>query len=598
MPGSCVDPVRTFDPRSYPAARRYDPTVLFGRDAEQVRISELLDGARASRGSALVIRGDAGVGMSALLEHAGEQAGDMLVLRSVGVASEAQLPFAAAHQLLLPAMRHVRRLPDPQADALRGALGLARGGGKERFLVSLAILSLLADAAGERPLLCLVDDAQWLDDASAEALVFVARRLGAEPIVMMFAAREGEDRRFEAPALPELRIDGLDPAAARALIDHHMSVAPEARNRLIEGTGGNPLALLELPSALSEGQLAGLEPLHEPMPVSARIEQSFLARVRHSPLQTRTLLLVAAAEETGELTTVLRAARRLGVPADALDAALAAGLVRLHETQLEFRHPLVRSAVYQAATPTRRRAAHRALAGVLDAESEADRRAWHRAAGSAEPDPAIGDDLERAAERARRRSGFAAASAAFERAAALTPGEGTRGRRLIAAAENAWFGGRLDRAVMLYERARRLAADPIQRADIDRGRALVEVTCGVAADACASFVRAAADVAPFDSERALYLLGVATVAGAYSGAGETIVATGELLRTIPVDDTPVALLPHDLRRGRRRVLPGRLPPRCGEAARSHGAGERGRHRRRGELPGATAARGRGGPVPR
>jgi predicted ATPase len=424
--------------------------VLFGRDAEQTRIGELLDGARESRGSALVVRGEAGVGKSALLEHARELAGDdMLVLRGVGVASEAQLPFAGVHQLVLPVLPHLRRLPTPQADALRGALGLAAGGGKQRFLVSLAVLSLLADAAGERPLLCLVDDAHWLDDASADALAFVARRLQAEPIVMLFAAREGEDRRFAARTLPELRLDGLNPAAARALVDHHIGVAPEIRDRLVAGTGGNPLALLELPSALSGRQLAGLEPLHEPMPVSTRIERSFLARLRGLPPEARTFLLVAAAEGSGERATVLRAARRLGATVDGLDAAVSAGLVRLHETQLEFRHPLVRSAVYHAATPPERRAAHRALVDALDGESEADRRAWHLAAASAEPDPAIGDELERAAERARQRSGFAAASAAFERAAALTPGEGARGRRLIAAAESAWFGGQLDRAVLL-----------------------------------------------------------------------------------------------------------------------------------------------------
>jgi DNA-binding NarL/FixJ family response regulator len=514
--------------------------MLVGRDAERARIGALLDGARRSRSGVLVVRGEAGVGKSALLEDAREQAHDTRVLRSRGVESEAHLPFAAVHQLVRPVLHHLDELPAPQAAALRGALGLETGGGDERFLVSLAVLSLLADAAEHRPLLCLIDDGHWLDHASADALVFVARRLEAEAIVMLFAAREGEARRFDGPGLPELRLGGLDREAAGALIDRHADVSPEARERLIDGTDGNPLALLELPHALSAAQLAGIEPLLDPLPVTARIEETFRSRVRLLPEDTQALLLVAAAEDTGELATVLRAARHLGAPAEALDAALEAGLVHMHDRQLEFRHPLVRSAIYYAAPPSRRRAAHRALAGALEADSEADRRTWHRAAGSVEPDPTVGEELERAAERALRRSGFAAASLAFERAAALTPGEQDRARRVIAAARSAWFAGRVDRALMLYERARPLATDPIQRADIDHGRGLVEVTRGVAADACRIFVRGAADVAPVDGERALYMLGVGSVAGAYGGDRAALVEMHELVEAMPPAETPVA----------------------------------------------------------
>src|SRR5262245_61957314 len=297
--------------------------LLYGRDAERSTIGGLLEGARESRSGVLVIRGEAGVGKSALLEDTRERASDMRVLACAGVEAESALPFAALQQLLGPVLHQLEKVPRPQADALLGALGVAAGRGDDRFLVSLAVLSLLAEAAEERPLLCLVDDAHWLDDASGDALVFVARRLEAEGIVLLFAAREGEVREFEAPELAELRLAGLAADAAAALLDRHAGVAlsPETRARLIEATDGHPLALLELPSTLSEGQLAGGEPLLTPLPVSARLERAFLARVRELPEETQTLLLVAAADDTGELSTVLRAAARLGVGAEALDGA-------------------------------------------------------------------------------------------------------------------------------------------------------------------------------------------------------------------------------------------------------------------------------------
>jgi hypothetical protein len=275
--------------------------VIYGRDQERSRIGELLDGARAARSAALVILGEPGVGKSALLEDAREQAVGMRVLSGSGVESEAQLPFAALHQILRPVLDLVENLPPPQTAALHGALGMSTGAGDDRFLISLATLSLLAEAAEEEPLLCLVDDAHWLDEASADALVFVARRLEAEGIVMLFAAREGENRRFEAPGLPELRVGGLDPTAAGTLIDQREGVAlsPEVRDRLVAESEGNPLALLELSSALSEAQLSGAEPLLAPIPVSTRVEQAFLARVRGLPEETQTLLLVAAADDTG-----------------------------------------------------------------------------------------------------------------------------------------------------------------------------------------------------------------------------------------------------------------------------------------------------------
>jgi DNA-binding CsgD family transcriptional regulator len=515
--------------------------MLYGRDLERARIGELLVGARSSRSGVLVFSGEPGVGKSALLEDARDQAADMLVLSGGGVESETHLPFAALHQIVRPVLRHIEDVPPPQAAALRGALGLAPGG-SDRFLVSAAALSLLAEAAEHGPILCLVEDAQWLDDASADALVFVARRLEAERVAMLFAAREGEIRRFEAPGLPELRLGGLDPTAAAALVDRHAGVvlSAEVRDRLVAETGGNPLALLELSPALTEAQLAGAEAMLGPIPVSARVEHAFLARVHRLSEESQTVLLVAAADDTGELATVLRAAAELGAAAESLDSAEQAGLAQVRGTRLELRHPLVRSAIYQAAPLSKRQAAHRALASVLDGEVDADRRAWHRAAASVEPDPSVVEELEQAAQRARRRSGFAAASLAFERAAALTPDEEHRARRLTAAAENAWLAGRLERALMLLEAARPLVSEPTQRADIDRLLGLVEMTRGVPADACRLLLRAATEVAPIDGERCLQLLNIAGLAAAYAGDLEAAVAIADVARGLVVGETPFA----------------------------------------------------------
>jgi DNA-binding CsgD family transcriptional regulator len=516
--------------------------LLYGRDPERSIIGGLLEGARESRSGVLVIRGEAGVGKSALLEDARERSSGMQALSCAGVESEAALPFAALYELLRPVLHHLEQVPRPQADALRGALGLAAARGGDRFLVSLAVLSVLSEAAEQRPLLCLVDDAHWLDDASADALVFVARRLEAERIVLLFAAREGEVREFDAPELAELRLAGLAADAAAALLDRHAGVAlsPETRARLIEATGGHPLALLELPSTLSEAQLAGGEPLLTPLPVSARLERAFLARVRELPEETQTLLLVAAADDTGELSTALRAAARLDVPAEALDAAEEAGLASIRDAVLELRHPLVRSAVYQGAPLSKRQAAHRALGNVLEGDADADRRAWHRAAASVGPDPAAVAELEQAAVRAQRRSGFVAASLAYERAGALTPDEAERARLLTAAAENAWFGGRLDRTRMLLERARPLASEPQPHADIDRYLGLVELTGGAPAEACRLLVRSAAAVASVDGERALELLNLASVAAFYADDVAAAVTIAELARKVDVGDTPFA----------------------------------------------------------
>jgi predicted ATPase len=417
-------------------------------------------------------------------------------------------------------------VPEPQAGALRAALGLESGAGADRFLVSLAALSLLVAAAESGPLLCLVDDAHWLDDASADALVFVARRLEAERIVMLFVVRDREATRFQAPTLSELRIGGLDRESAGALLDRRAGVA--------------------LSPHVREQQLSGAEPLLVLPALSARLERAFLARVRELDQGTQTLLLVAAAEDSGELATVLRAAARLGVRADALDAAERTGLARVKGARIELHHPLVRSALYHAAPLSGRRDVHRALADVLEGEAEADRRAWHRAAATVEADPTVAEELERAADRAWQRSGFAAASLAFERAAALTDDRRARARRLTAATENAWLGGRIERASGLLERARALAEGPIQRADIDRCAGLIEMTGGDQAVACRLLMRAAAEVARLDGERALRLLSIARVLATHTGDHEAGVAIAELARTAVADSAIAGILRESL----------------------------------------------------
>ncbi|HET6748916.1 MAG TPA: AAA family ATPase, partial [Actinomycetes bacterium] len=377
--------------------------MLYGRRAECDALERLLADARRSRSGVLVVRGEAGAGKSALLDHAAGQATGMRVLRAAGVESEAELPFAALQQLLRPVLGLAGRLPGPQAAALGGALGLSPPErDDDRFLVSVAVLSLLGEAAEERPLLCLVDEAQWLDRSSAEALAFAARRLEAEGVVCLFAARDGGPRDFPAPGLPELRLQGLDPEAAAALLaGTGLDLPAEVVERLVERTGGNPLALLELPGSLTPDQLAGRAALEDVLPLTTRLERTFGEQVRSLPREARTLLLVAAAETTGDPAVVLRAGARLGVGVAALDQAESAGLVRTGDGRLAFRHPLVRSATYRTTPLAARQAAHRALAEVLDGEAQRDQRAWHLATATVGPDEAAAGGLEDSAERAR-----------------------------------------------------------------------------------------------------------------------------------------------------------------------------------------------------
>jgi DNA-binding CsgD family transcriptional regulator len=531
--------------------------MLHGRRAECDALDRLLADARRSRSGVLVVRGEAGVGKTALLEHAAGRAGGMLVLRAAGVESEAELPFAALHQLLRPVLELVGRLPAPQAAALRGALGLgpaepgdeepgtgagapeAGPPGHDRFLVSVAALSLLAEAAEDRPVLCLVDEAQWLDRSSADALVFAARRLEADPVAWLFAARDGDARPFPAPGLPDLRLEGLDREAAAALLAERGPALPaEVVGRLVEGTGGNPLALLELPGSLHPDQLAGRAPLAAVLPLTARLEAAFGERVRRLPAPARTLLLVAAADDTGDPAVVLRAAARLGVATEVLDQAEAAGLIGTGGDRLQFRHPLVRSAAYRTASFTARQAAHRALAEVLSGEDVADRRAWHLAAAALGPDERPAAELERSADRARRRGGHAAAAAALERAAELTTGDGERGRRLATAATAAWMAGQAERAAALLDRAEPLVADPPSRVEVAHLRGTIEASRGVAMQAAAMLIAGSELAAPLDPDRALQMLVQASEAASLAGDVGPTAELGRRAAALPATSPP------------------------------------------------------------
>jgi DNA-binding CsgD family transcriptional regulator len=510
------------------------PQVLYGRDAERAEIWGLLEAARGSRSAALVLRGEPGIGKSALLEDARERAGDMHVLRARGIETESELPFAALHQLLRPALAHLSRLPSQQARALRGALALDEGAAEERFLVFVACLSLLSELAERRPVLCLVDDAHWLDTSSADALLFVARRLGAEGVAMLYAAREGDVRRFEAPGLPSLVLGGLDREAAATLLSRAAgaAAAPSVRDRLIEQSRGNALALVELPSALSRAQLAGEEQLPGALPLTRQVERVFLERVRRLEADAQQLLLVAAADDAEDAALVTRAAAELGTPARALDLAEQAGLITVHGNRLEFRHPLVRSAVYEAATSNDRREAHRALAEALAQRGDEDRRAWHLAASVLEPDEEVVLALEDAAARAVERAGHMAAAKALARAAELSTDIEGKGRRIVQAARAARIAGADADAVALAHEALPLVREPLLQAEIACTLGVSEIRRGRPFDGFPKLIEAARVAAQVDAPKALDLLIWAALAASTGGHPAALREVSSVAKTI------------------------------------------------------------------
>jgi DNA-binding CsgD family transcriptional regulator len=484
--------------------------LVHGRERERAVIAALLEEAWSSRGGALVVRGEPGVGKSALLADGADtaQARGMQVLRTQGIESESPLAFAALQRILRPAMRYADRLPVPQAHALRVAFGeeadAGTTGNNERFLVFLGTLGVLAEAAEEAPVLAVVDDAHWLDEASAAALLFVARRLRAERVAMLFGAREGDLLGLESGDLPELRVAGIDRDAAAKLLGDRVGtpVPVEVADRLLRNTGGNPLALVELPDVLSGEQLSGQVALPPYLPVTASVERVFLDRCRRLPDEAQTFLLVAAADDSARLPVVRQAAAALGAGADALDTAERSGLVSVLDGEVVLRHPLVRSAVYGGATTLQRRRAHEALAEALGGEQDSDRRTWHRAAAADEPDEVVVAELADSARRAERRGGLEAASSAWERAAELTAAVGARGSRLYEAARTAWLAGQTTRARMLAEAAITEVDTAEVRADAVTLRARVEWNTGSVQLAHRMLLRGAQEVAPVDPQRA------------------------------------------------------------------------------------------------
>jgi DNA-binding CsgD family transcriptional regulator len=447
---------------------------LLGRRGEREALDQLVASVKAGPSRALVLRGEAGVGKSALLEYLTDHATGCTIARAVGVESEMELAFAGLHQLCAPFVERVETLPGPQQDALGTAFGLRDGDVPDRFLVGLAVLSLLSDVAEERPLVCIMDDAQWLDAASAQALAFVARRLGAESVGLVFAVREG----VAAPhldGLAELVITGLDDRDARELLESVVTgpLDERVRDRIVAETCGNPLALLELPRGRSSAELAGGFGLDGGPRLSGRIEQTFQERLAALPPPTRLLLLVAAAEPVGEPLLVWKAAAALGIPPDAAAPATAIDLIRIG-AQVRFRHPLVRSAVYGAAVDEDRRRVHQALADATDAAVDPDRRAWHRAQATAGLEEEVAAELERSAARAQARGGLAAGAAFHERAVELTPDPAARARRALVAAESKYQAGAPEAALRLLAIAQ---AGPLGELDEARAQLLhAEIT--------------------------------------------------------------------------------------------------------------------------
>jgi DNA-binding CsgD family transcriptional regulator len=508
--------------------------VLLGRRGERRRLDRLLACVRSGESAALVIRGEPGVGKTTLLEYLAERAAGCRVARVGGVQSEMELAFAALHQLCAPMRDRLDHLPAPQRDALGTALGLIAGDASDRFLIGVAVLSLLSEVAEERPIVCLVDDAQWLDRASAQVLAFVGRRMSAESVALVFAVRE---RSEELSGLPELVVGGLEEADARTLLDSALRgpLDDVVRDQIIAETGGNPLALLEL----SPADLAGGFGLPCTLPLSGRIEQSFRRRLESLPPDTRQLLLVAAAEPLGDPVLLWRAIERLGIGMNAAAPAVAAGLIEFG-ARVRFRHPLVRSAVYRGASAEQARTAHRVLAEATDPVADPDRRAWHRAHAAEGPDEEVAAELERSAGRAQARGGMAAAAAFLRRSVELTPEAARRAERALAAARAQHLAGASDAALGLLATAQAGHLDELGRARIDLLRAQIAAASNLGSEAPPLLLAAAKRLEPLDvglaRETYLDLLAAVLFAGPLARDGGVLEA-GRAARAAPPPPT-------------------------------------------------------------
>ncbi|HMJ36598.1 MAG TPA: AAA family ATPase [Baekduia sp.] len=484
------------------ASRAGRSRALRGRRSECQALDELLDAAGAGASRVLVLRGQPGVGKSALLEYAVQRASSCRVARAAGVPSEMRLPFAGLHQLCAPMLDRLECLPAPQREALSTAFGLSDGEAPDRFLVSLAVLGLLGEVAGQQPLVCVVDDAQWLDRASAEALAFVARRLSAGSLAIVFAVLDSGEED-ELSGLPELVVEGLGDRDAQALLGSVLRgpLDERVRDRIVAETRGNPSALLELAYGVTSAALAGGFGLPDAPARSGPIEERFVRQLEALPAATRHLLLVAAAEPLGDPGLLWRAAQRLGIADEAATPAEAAGLCDF-AARVRFRHPLLRSAVYRAAAPQERQSVHHTLAEATDPEADPDRRAWHRAQAAPGPDADVAQELERSAGRARARGGPAAAAAFLERATALTLDPALRAARALAAAQATYEAGAPDAALQLLAAAEGGPLDELQRARVELLHGHMAFHSPRGSDAPPLLLEAARRLAPLDAELA------------------------------------------------------------------------------------------------
>ncbi|MFG3527024.1 ATP-binding protein [Streptomyces sp. NPDC047917] len=520
--------------------------VVQGRAKEQCRIRRMLADAHRGKSECLLLHGEAGIGKTTLLDYAVAHAEGVSVLRVEGIESEMELAFGGLHQLLLPVLDRLDLLPPPQAGALRAVFGLSDEAVRDRLTIGLATLSLLSEAAAEKPLLCVVDDLQWLDRPSVDALVFTARRLRAEGVVMLFAARE-TSAASGAKALPQVTVTGVDRRSAASMLPR---LAPPVTEWIIDQAQGNPLALQELAASLTPAQRAGqLGPLTLPDAQSAppsRLRDAFAEQIRRLPDATRRMLTVAAADDTGDLPTVLAAAAGLGGEVGDLAPAERAELVLVSAQRLRFRHPLIRFAAYQSAPLAQRLAGHQALVAVLDGPVHAHRRAWHLAAAATRPDERVAGELERVAEWAGSRQAMASASAAYERAAHLTADTSRRARRLINAAQKASEAGQDERCRALTDQVPLPLPDPGMAADFARARSVVELGYGSPGQAARLLAECTETVSAGRPDKLAPLLTDA-IHAAFS-AGDAALMMEIAVRTpgLPVVATPAKLLAGDI----------------------------------------------------
>nr|WTA65082.1 AAA family ATPase [Micromonospora sp. NBC_00855] len=518
-------------------------SALRGRRRERDTLDRLLRDVRAGHSRVLVLRGEAGAGKSALLDYLSEHASPGRVTRAAGVEPESEIAYSALQQLCAPLLGHLDGLPEPQRLALATAFGLSPGDPPEGLLIGLAVLGLLAEAAAEQPLVCIVDDVQWMDRMSEVILTFVARRLDEESIALVFASRSPGDEQILG-SLPELRVDGLPAAEARALLDSVLPgpVDDRVRNRIVAETRGNPLALLELPRGLTPAELAFGFGGQAAAPLASRMEEGFRRRITALPANTRQLLLAAAVEPVGDVTLLWRALKRLGVGPDAAAPAEAAGLVEFG-ARVRFRHPLVRSAAWRLAEAADLREVHRALAEATDPDHDPDRRAWHRAHAAVGPDEEVAAELERSAGRALARGGRSAAASFLERAVALTPDPKSRAARALGAARARLDAGELNQVPDLLAAAELGPLEPLQRAGVERLRAQVAFAFNPGNAAGPPLLAAARRLEELDraSARTTYLSAVGAAVHAGRLAGGDLRRAAEAARGVPAGDEPAGL---------------------------------------------------------